>query len=64
MIRQASVADRWPGALKDVPTWKEQGYDAVIEQWRIFIGPKAMTPGQIRDHEDARAFLTALGLAK
>lgn len=38
---------RLPGILKEVPTWKEQGYDAVVEQWRIFIGPKAMTAGQI-----------------
>lgn len=95
---------RLPGALKDVPTWKEQGYDAVVEQWRVLIGPKAMTAGQIaywedvfrrmmdaddwkneleanfwmanfqasaetrkflaRDHEDAKAFLTELGLAR
>jgi putative tricarboxylic transport membrane protein len=76
----------------------------VVEQWRVFIGPKAMTAEQIafwegvfrrmmdagdwrseleanfwtanyqtsaetrrflaRDHEDARAFLTELGLAR
>jgi putative tricarboxylic transport membrane protein len=95
---------RLPGILQDVPTWREQGYDAVVEQWRVFIGPKAMTAEQIafwegvfrrmmdagdwrseleanfwtanyqtsaetrrflaRDHEDARAFLTELGLAR
>ena len=95
---------RLPGVLKDVPTWKEQGIDAVVSQWRILIGPKGMTAGQIaywenimrrmmeaddwkkeleenfwisnfqtgaesrkflaRDHEDARAFLTELGLAR
>ena len=95
---------RLPGLLKDVPTWKEQGYDAVVEQWRIFIGPKGMTGEQIaywesvmrrmmdaddwkneleanfwtanfqasaearkflaRDHEDAKAFLAELGLAR
>jgi putative tricarboxylic transport membrane protein len=95
---------RLPGILKDVPTWKEQGYDAVVEQWRIFIGPKGMTKEQLaywegvfkrmmdaeewkkeldenfwaanfqtsaearkflaRDNEDAKAFLTELGLAK
>jgi putative tricarboxylic transport membrane protein len=38
---------RLPGVLKDVPTWKEQGYDAVVEQWRVLVGPKAMTAGQI-----------------
>jgi putative tricarboxylic transport membrane protein len=95
---------RLPGILKDVPTWKEQGYDAVVSQWRILIGPKGMSQGQIaywenvmrrmmeaddwkkeieenfwttnfqtgaearkflaRDHEDAKVFLTELGLAK
>jgi len=99
-----TAPQRLPGILKDVPTWKEQGYDAVVSQWRIFIGPKGMTQGQIaywenvmrrmmeaddwkkeleenfwssnfqtgaesrkflaRDHEDAMAFLTELGLAK
>ena len=38
---------RLSGVLKDVPTWKEQGYDAVVEQWRIFIGPKGMTREQL-----------------
>ncbi len=95
---------RLPGILKDVPTWKEQGYDAVVSQWRILLGPRGMTQGQVaywenvmrrmmeaddwkkeleenfwsanfqtgaesrkflaRDHEDAKAFLTELGLAK
>ncbi len=99
-----TAPERLPGILKDVPTWKEQGFDAVVSQWRIFIGPKGMTQGQIaywenvmrrmmeaddwkkeleenfwssnfqtgaesrqflaRDHEDAKAFLTELGLAK
>ena len=99
-----TAPQRLPGILKDVPTWKEQGYDAVVSQWRIFIGPKGMTQGQVaywenvmrrmmeaddwkkeleenfwnsnfqtgaesrkflaRDHEDAKAFLTELGLAK
>jgi putative tricarboxylic transport membrane protein len=95
---------RLPGVLKDVPTWKEQGYDVVVEQWRIFIGPRGMTKEQLaywesvfrrmmdaedwkkeleenfwtanfqasaevrkalaKDNEDARTFLTELGLAK
>ena len=95
---------RLSGILQDVPTWREQGYDAVVSQWRILLGPKGMSPGQIaywegvmrrmieaedwkkeleenywtsnfqtsaesrkflaRDHEDAKAFLTELGLAK
>ena len=99
-----SSPQRLPGILKDVPTWKEQGYDAVVSQWRMLIGPKAMTKEQIaywdgvlrrmiedeawkaeldenfwrgsylgsaealkflaRDYQDAKAFLTDLGLAK
>jgi putative tricarboxylic transport membrane protein len=95
---------RLPGDLKDVPTWKEQGADAVVEQWRILIGPRNMTPAQVsywegamkrlmdadewkkeleenfwqanyqtgaqarkflaKDNEDAKAFLSELGLAK
>ena len=38
---------RLPGVLKDVPTWKEQGIDAVVSQWRILLGPKGMSQGQI-----------------
>jgi putative tricarboxylic transport membrane protein len=103
-IIAVTAPQRLPGILKDVPTWREQGFDAVVEQWRVFIGPKAMTPAQIaywegvmrqmmgaedwktelesnfwtanyqtsaetrkflaRDHEDAKAFLTELGLAR
>ena len=39
--------ERLPGILKDVPTWKEQGADAVVAQWRVLIGPKGMTAPQI-----------------
>lgn len=103
-IIAVTAPHRLPGILKEVPTWREQGYDAVVEQWRVFIGPKAMTAGQIaywegvfqrmmdaedwkneleanfwtanyqtsaetrqflaKDHEDAKAFLAELGLAR
>jgi putative tricarboxylic transport membrane protein len=95
---------RLPGILSDVPTWKEQGADVVVSQWRVLIGPKGMTAPQVaywenvmrrlmeaedwknelesnfwrasyqgsaetrkflaRDYQDAKAFLTELGLAK
>jgi len=51
-IIAVTAPERLPGLLKDVPTWKEQGYDAVVEQWRIFIGPKAMTTQQVAFWED------------
>ena len=97
-----SAPERLPGVLKDMPTWKELGADAVVSQWRVLVGPKGMTPEQIaywestlrqmmesedwkaemdsnfwqanfqgsaatrkflaRDYEDAKAFLTELGL--
>jgi putative tricarboxylic transport membrane protein len=48
-VRIIAVAapERLSGIMKDVPTWKEQGYDAVVSQWRIFIGPKGMTQPQL-----------------
>jgi putative tricarboxylic transport membrane protein len=91
-------------AIVGVTAMAQQGFDAVVSQWRILVGPKALTPGQIafwenvmhrmmeadewkkeleenywisnfqsgaetrkflaRDHVDAKAFLTELGLAK
>ena len=33
--------------LPDVPTFREQGYDVVMEGWTIFVGPKGMTPPQV-----------------
>ena len=35
-------AQRLGGALADIPTWKEQGVDAVVPNWRGVIGPKSM----------------------
>jgi putative tricarboxylic transport membrane protein len=48
-VRLIAVAapQRLPGILKDVPTWREQGIDAVVSQWRVLVGPKGMTAGQI-----------------
>ena len=38
---------RLSGVLADVPTWREQGYDVVVAQWRTLVGPKGMTEAQI-----------------
>jgi putative tricarboxylic transport membrane protein len=38
---------RLPGILADVPTWREQGVNAEVATWRVLVGPKGMTPGQI-----------------
>jgi len=38
---------RLTGVLAEVPTWREQGYDAVVSTWRCLFGPKGMTDAQI-----------------
>lgn len=42
-----SSAKRLPGALADVPAWRELGYDAVVAQWRGVVGPKGMNEAQV-----------------
>jgi putative tricarboxylic transport membrane protein len=38
---------RMAGALAAVPTWKEQGADVVVSNWRAVIGPRAMSAAQV-----------------
>jgi putative tricarboxylic transport membrane protein len=54
-VRVLAVAAprRLGGVLADVPTWREQGYDAVVSNWRTFLGPKKMTPAQVAYWEAA-----------
>ena len=43
----AIAAPRRPeGALAEVPTWAELGANVVVDNWRIMIGPRGMTPAQ------------------
>lgn len=42
-----SARQRLPGALANVPTWKEQGVDVVFGAWRAVLAPKGITPAQI-----------------
>jgi putative tricarboxylic transport membrane protein len=48
-VRVVAVAapKRLGGVLSNVPTWREQGYDAVVSNWRTFLGPKTLSPAQI-----------------
>lgn len=46
VIASAS-AQRLPGILSEVPTWKEMGVDAVVANWRGVIGPRDMKPEQV-----------------
>jgi len=59
-VRIIAIAapQRLPGDLAQVPTWREQGLDAVVSQWRGFVGPKDMTAAQVAYWEQAfRRFL-------
>lgn len=42
-----SAPKRLYGPLADVPTWREQGFDAVVSQWRAVVGPKGMSDVQV-----------------
>ncbi len=44
-----SSAERLSGEMKDIPTYKEQGVDASLTNWRGIFGPKEMSA-------DAKAF--------
>jgi putative tricarboxylic transport membrane protein len=42
-----SAPKRLPGLFAQVPTWREQGVDAVFSNWRGIVGPKGMTAAQV-----------------
>ena len=54
-IRIVAVAapQRVGGLFANVPTWKEQGADAVVSNWRGLIGPPGMTPAQLAYWDNA-----------
>ena len=45
-IIAVTAPQRLPGVLADVPTWREQGYDAVVSTWRCLFGPRNMSEAQ------------------
>lgn len=49
-VRIVAIASpqRFGGALANVPTWKEQGVNAVSASWRGVIGPKGLSDAQVR----------------
>lgn len=54
-IRLLAVASaqRLTGVLAEVPTWREQGFEAVVSNWRGMVGPKGMTEAQRAYWEEA-----------
>ena len=39
--------------IPDVPTFREQGYDVLMDGWYAFVGPKGMTAAQVTYWDDA-----------
>ena len=52
-ILAVGAPNRLGGILADTPTWREQGYDAVVSNWRTIVGPKGMTQAQVAFWEEA-----------
>jgi putative tricarboxylic transport membrane protein len=46
-IIAVAAPQRLAGVFAGVPTWKEQGVNAVAPSYRIMIGPRGMSPEQI-----------------
>jgi putative tricarboxylic transport membrane protein len=48
-VRTLAVSSerRVAGSLSDVPTLKEQGYDVVMDAWRMMLGPKGLNAAQV-----------------
>ena len=53
-LRVLAIAapQRLIGPLAAVPTWREQGVNAVVNNWRPIIGPKNLSAAQTAYWED------------
>jgi putative tricarboxylic transport membrane protein len=60
-LRIVAIAapQRVGGKFADVPTWKEQGYNAVMPSFRMVIGAKGLEPAQLRYWDGIFAKLAA-----
>lgn len=52
-----SSPQRLAGAIAGIPTWKEQGFNAVFGNWRGVVGPRGLTPAQVTYWENVFASL-------
>jgi putative tricarboxylic transport membrane protein len=52
-ILAVTAPKRMPEVLADVPTWRELGFDAIVNNWRSIVGPRGMTPAQVTYWEEA-----------
>ncbi len=53
-----SSPERVPGFFSAVPTWREQGADVVVSNWRAMYGPRGMPPPQVAYWENTFQRLT------
>ena len=54
-VLAVSAPERMPGALAEVPTWRESGVRSSIEVWRALVGAKGLAAAQISYWENAAA---------
>jgi putative tricarboxylic transport membrane protein len=54
-----SAPNRLAGELAQVPTWREQGIDAVVSVWRMISAPPGLSPAQVAFWHDALRKTTA-----
>lgn len=54
-VRVVAVAapQRLPGPMAEIPTWREQGVNAVVSNWRGVVGPRSLTAAQLAYWEGA-----------
>jgi len=51
-IIAVSAPRRLPGDYAKIPTWREQGIDAVVSNWRFIIAPPGLTDEHVRFWDD------------
>ena len=59
-VRLIAIAapQRLGGVFASTPTWKEQGANAIVSNWRGMVGPPNMTPAQIAYWDNALRQMT------
>jgi putative tricarboxylic transport membrane protein len=57
-ILAVGAPERLPGVMADVPTWREQGVNAIFVNWRGIIGPRNLNREQVAFWEGVLGKLT------
>jgi putative tricarboxylic transport membrane protein len=59
-VRVIAIAapTRLAGVLSVIPTWREQGFNIVVANWRPVVGPKGLSQAQISFWEETFAKVT------